>query len=497
MNGDFEIKYEDLAGRIGVLHTRHGKLETPAFFPVIDPSDTTITPKDLKSLGFDNFITNAYFLKKMQISSTIHSFFNTDQIIMTDSGAYQILEYGNVDVTNKEIVEYENLILPDIGVILDIPTGNSNKVEKVKYSVEETIKRGKEVESVIDNERIVWLHPIQGGYNLELLSFSAKMADSANKYKMLGLGSPTVLMKEYNYVKLVEMIYTAKSNVSRGKALHLFGAGLPHVFPIAVILGVDTFDSASYILYARNGRYITEGRVYKLDQLDYFPCSCNVCSRYLPKELKEMEYQDRTRLLSIHNLIKISEEIKRIKIAIREGRLFEYAEEKSLVHPSLYDSFNRLKKYKEYLENYDRRTGEKGIFLITRNSLWRPEITRHKTFMKNYKVEKNSIILIDGLKIRKPFISSEFVRNIREKFPEAEVLIFYPYFGLIPINVSEIYPLSQFENSKSLEYEVKRDLLKTLAEFCKSNDSKQITIYASAKLAKKIERICKAELHYI
>jgi len=32
----FEVKYEDLAGRIGILKTRSGNLETPVFFPVIN-----------------------------------------------------------------------------------------------------------------------------------------------------------------------------------------------------------------------------------------------------------------------------------------------------------------------------------------------------------------------------------------------------------------------------------------------------------------------------
>jgi archaeosine tRNA-ribosyltransferase (EC 2.4.2.-) len=31
MIGDFEIKEEDLAGRIGIIETRHGKIETPVF----------------------------------------------------------------------------------------------------------------------------------------------------------------------------------------------------------------------------------------------------------------------------------------------------------------------------------------------------------------------------------------------------------------------------------------------------------------------------------
>jgi len=37
----FEIKYSDLAGRIGILHSNHGKIETPAYVPVIHPVKQT------------------------------------------------------------------------------------------------------------------------------------------------------------------------------------------------------------------------------------------------------------------------------------------------------------------------------------------------------------------------------------------------------------------------------------------------------------------------
>jgi len=47
---------------------------------------------------------------------------------MTDSGAYQILVYGGVEVNQEEIVEYQKNIGSDIATILDIPT--SWKVSK-------------------------------------------------------------------------------------------------------------------------------------------------------------------------------------------------------------------------------------------------------------------------------------------------------------------------------------------------------------------------------
>ena len=67
----FEIRKSDLAGRIGILHSNHGKIETPAYVPVINPVKQIIPTKKIKEIGFDLVITNAYItmksLGKMQL----------------------------------------------------------------------------------------------------------------------------------------------------------------------------------------------------------------------------------------------------------------------------------------------------------------------------------------------------------------------------------------------------------------------------------------------
>ena len=60
----FEIKKSDLAGRIGILHTNHGKIETPAYVPVIHPVRQSIPTKKIREMGFDLVITNAFITLK-------------------------------------------------------------------------------------------------------------------------------------------------------------------------------------------------------------------------------------------------------------------------------------------------------------------------------------------------------------------------------------------------------------------------------------------------
>src|SRR3972149_3876992 len=121
----FEVKEKDLLARIGKLKTKSGAVETPLLFPVINPSIQPIPPKRLKeTFGCHAIITNSYILKKrfknIPIEIGLHKFLDYDGVVMTDSGAYQILVYGEVEVSQKEIVAYQESIGSDIATILDI-----------------------------------------------------------------------------------------------------------------------------------------------------------------------------------------------------------------------------------------------------------------------------------------------------------------------------------------------------------------------------------------
>lgn len=487
----FEIKYEDLAGRIGVLETAHGKLETPAFFPVVNVLKEEIKISDLRNIGFNNFITNSFILYKNNVvREDLHKELNVeDFIIMTDSGAYQILEYGNIEVSNVDIVNYQLKIRPDIAVILDIPTGDINDYESAKFTVNETLERARIAADIIKNTKdnnIIWVYPIQGGKFLDLIEYSAKkLSNFEDVYGIAALGSPTVVLERYMYDVIIDMIYTAKSSLKRGLPFHLFGGGLPHIIPFAVALGVDMFDSASYIIYARDGRYITRQRVYKLEELDYFPCSCPVCSKYTPKDLLSLNKRERTRLLAIHNLYIILEEIKATKQAVKEGRLFEYLQEKAYVHPATYTAFKKILKYKEYLEKYDPRIrgDPKGIFLFDEKSLHRPEILRHEYFLKRYVKKKNKITIYCYSPDNDKSIY-EYKEQIKKFLDDInkEIFLAVPFFGLIPITISDSYPLSQFEMPREIDEEVIRDMKNKIIEFIRNKSYSEIELINCEKL---------------
>jgi archaeosine tRNA-ribosyltransferase (EC 2.4.2.-) len=261
MPDNFQIKDKDLMGRIGVLETKGGKIETPAFLPVIDPyeqlgENPVLSPRDIENMGFKAIITNAYFIKKRfgdeAFEKGLRSLIGFSGVIMTDSGAYQHMVYGRVDVGNREIVEYQERIGSDIAVILDIPTREDSSYEEALYSVEETLKRAHEVLDIVSNSKTLWMLPIQGGGYIDLVRRSAREASQISGYSIYGIGSPVTFLQSYRYSKVIEMVITAKEELDPSMPTHLFGAGHPMFIPFAIALGVDMFDSASYILYAKD-----------------------------------------------------------------------------------------------------------------------------------------------------------------------------------------------------------------------------------------------------
>ena len=237
----FEISKTDLAGRIGRIYSNHGIIETPAFVPVIHPVKQTIPAKKIKEIGFDLVITNAYITKnnygQKAVEKGIHNIIDFDKSIMTDSGGYQVLEYGDVKVTPPDMADFEKGILTDFAIPLDKPTGFRLPLKEAEKYVRHTLKVSKQtLETSLDNGQI-WIGPIQGGEHFDLVAKSTKSLVRMG-FKMLALGSPVEFMESYEYKLLAQMIVSAKKNIPHSIPLHLFGAGHPLTIPICSSIGL-------------------------------------------------------------------------------------------------------------------------------------------------------------------------------------------------------------------------------------------------------------------
>jgi 7-cyano-7-deazaguanine tRNA-ribosyltransferase len=446
----FDPRDYDLAGRIAKLRTLHGVIETPYLFPVVNPLKQQPPINTLEKIGFNAFITNAYlfYRRNKGIVKNIHEELKWNKPIMTDSGGYQILVYGEVEIDNKTIVSYEKSIGVDIGVILDIPTGTKMSWSEARKAVFETFHRAVEALPLIMDSKQLWVLPIQGSPYKDLLTYSSIKAWKL-PYHIHALGSPTVLLEKYDYERIVELVAIAKMHLPPHKPLHVFGVGHPMIIPFLVALGADLFDSASYILYARDNRYMTETGTKRLEELQYLPCNCPVCSKYTVKEILEMRGKERIELLATHNLYMLRKELENTKQAIKEGRLWEYLEYKSKAHPSLRRAFQKLIKYLNYLKKYNplSKGGSFALLLIDKDSLNNPRLQSIKEYVSKYIIMKKysgkKIVFIPAYK--KPFDQEEAVLEIKNRLPNHKILLFHHYLGVFPPELSNTYPYFQHE----------------------------------------------------
>ena len=446
----FEIKKSDLAGRIGILSTNHGEIETPAYVPVVHPVRQSIPPKKMREIGFDLVITNAYITLnnygEEAVKRGIHDIINYDGSVMTDSGGYQVLEYGRVDVEPTDMASFEKNIQTDIAIPLDRPTGYGLSKKKAKSYVDHTLKVSKETLEQSEKNGQIWIGPIQGGEHFDLVKRSTKTLVE-DGFEMLALGSPVEFMESYEYKLLGNMILTAKKQMPDSIPLHLFGAGHPMTIPLAVALGCDTFDSASYILYARKDRYIMDDVTTKLDQMSYFSCSCEICAKHTPKELLALKSEEKINKLALHNLFAIKAEVDRVKEAIHEGRLWEYVLKKSRSHPKLFETINVFTENPSYFRDRNPRFKEKAIFLFSKEDQFRPEVTLFHTLVRKFKCKKDILVIIPDGTVRPFYLSKEYndlKKKFIKKYDHIQFCQFNPFLGIIPLEISDMYPASHY-----------------------------------------------------
>jgi 7-cyano-7-deazaguanine tRNA-ribosyltransferase len=491
----FEVKHCDLAGRIGKLETAHGSLETPAFIPVVHPVRQTISPQFLKKLGFNGLITNAYTTLKYYGDDArakgIHDILNYDGVIMTDSGGYQILEYGTIDAEPRVISQFERDIGSDISVPLDKPTGYGLKYEKAKEYVEQTLANAKNILVEVEGKNVgskdnnqngstIWVGPVQGAEHLDLVRYSANALDKMG-FEVLAIGSPVQIMQTYEFSVLAQMIATVKRTV-RTKPIHLFGAGHPLTIPLAVSLGCDMFDSASYMLYAKDERYMHANGTVKFENLSYLSCQCPVCCSHTVKEFRQMIKDDRIEEIAKHNLYVLRAEVNAVKQAIVDGRLWEYVMLKARAHPKLMKAMDLFRNF-EFLEDGTPLFKEKALFLYEPIDQYRPEAVRFRRIASMFRsVVKKDLVLYPTMELQ-PFYSTRDFVGLVKKFPGAQICAYNQFLGVIPVEICDIFPAAHHVSSAdtATRHQVKDypSFLESLNNFLAHNTFENITIIAN------------------
>jgi 7-cyano-7-deazaguanine tRNA-ribosyltransferase len=379
----FEIGAADGAGRTGELAVpRAGvTVETPALLPVVNPNVLTVEPSRLHAeFGVEMLITNSYIvhstdgLREAALDRGLHDLLGFPGAIMTDSGAFQLSEYGEIDVETPEILRFQRDVGSDVGTPVDVPTPPDASRERALADLRDTERALLRAERVETGEMLV-AAPVQGSTHLDLRE-SAGRAAAAGPFDLFPVGAVVPLLNAYRYDDVARVVAAAKRGLGPAAPVHLFGAGHPMTFALAAALGCDLFDSAAYALYARDGRYLTPAGTEHLEDLTHLPCPCPVCVDHDPDGLRAAPGAERERLLAEHNLHVTLAEVRRVRGAIRAGNLLELVDRRARGHPALVDGYRTLLDEAAWLERHD--PASKGTFFaVSAESARRPEVARH------------------------------------------------------------------------------------------------------------------------
>lgn len=452
----FEIKAKDNLARTGIFTIGHHKIKTPALMPVIHPGKITV---DVKSFGAEIVITNAYIIYKNEklrdkaLREGVHKLIGFDGPVVTDSGSFQLAEYGDIDVTNQEIIEFQGRIGADIGTSLDIPTPPYAPYKKAKEDLKVTLKRAKEALSYQGD--MLLNSVVQGSTYADLRRWCASEL-SRMDFDVHPIGGVVPLLESYDYKSLVEVVMASVECLPPSRPRHLMGAGHPMLFALAVAMGCDLFDSAAYMLYADDDRLLTPSGTYKLEDLIEMPCSCNVCVEYTPQELRTMDKDERRNLIAAHNLYVSFAEIRRVRQAIVDGSLMELVDERCRAHPRLLDAYRRILDYQELIERYDPVSKRSAFFYTGPEALRRVEVYRYHGRL-NRLPKKRGVVLLPAY--NKPYSRyipedlGEFFSPVPVEVDEWQFMVVDIPFGVIPLELDEFYPFSQNESPLILDVE--------------------------------------------
>jgi queuine tRNA-ribosyltransferase len=281
--------------RLGILHTAHGKIQTPFFMPIATKAAIkSLEISEVKELGAEIILSNTYHnylrpgLDIFKKVGDLHQFMNCDLPILTDSGGYQVFSLSKMrqikgdDITftsyldgakhilnPEKVIDIQVALGSDIMMVLDecvgLPAERQAIVDALVRTsrwAEQAIVYKKKLEK--KNKKIkkqLLFGIVQGGDQKDLRQRSAKeiTALDFNGYAIGGLavGESNKIM--YDMVKFTAPLLPAD------KPRYLMGVGYPENIIEAVKAGVDMFDCVIPTREARHGKlYVwTNGDVRK------------------------------------------------------------------------------------------------------------------------------------------------------------------------------------------------------------------------------------------
>lgn len=350
--------------RAGVLTTRHGSVELPAFMPVG-------TNAALRALTFDQVLicraqivlSNAYHLylrpgsELIREAGGLHNFMGWQKPILTDSGGFQVFSLDSLRrVTDEGVhfrdhrdgsrhfigpaksMEIQNAIGADIIMAFDECVKNPATHDEARAAMERTHRWLEQCCLSHQRQAEQALFGIVQGSMFEDLR--AESAETVCGFDLPGMAIGGVAVGE-DRATIERIVQFTTPLLPAHKPRYLMGVGTPWDLLFAIRCGVDMFDCVAPTRLARHGAaFAPEGRISLRTsrfKKDFSPidsqCDCYTCrnhSRAYLHHLIRLKEMAGASLLSIHNITCLIQEAERCRQAILTGQFQHYYADRAL-----------------------------------------------------------------------------------------------------------------------------------------------------------------------
>jgi queuine tRNA-ribosyltransferase len=357
---EFQVLATDGRARYGKLKGTHGETETPCFMPVGTLGAVKgVTWDRISEMGYSLVLSNVYHLylrpgiDTLVKAGGLHRFVNWNGLILTDSGGFQVFSLGKLMKITEDgiyfkshidgsehffspelVVQFEEKMGVDIGMVLDECTPYPATYEYAKHSMERTVRWALRSVRARTTDKTAIFGIVQGGVYDDLRIKCVELLKDL-PFEGFAIGGLSVGEPKEEMYRITELVAPL---LPEEKPRYLMGVGKPEDIIKAVEAGVDMFDCVIPTRNARNGTLFTSrGKIniksakYKNDFSPPDPeCDCYTCRNFTKAYLRHLYISKEINsaiLNTIHNLYFYNNLMKRIREAIKSGKLQEFKEE--------------------------------------------------------------------------------------------------------------------------------------------------------------------------
>jgi len=309
------------------------------FFDGVMTSVSSLTDYNITRERYDDYVSQP--IKERDVFSPFSG------ALFIDSGGFKFLSSEELDGSNfqieidqRKVYEIQQKMGADIIVNLDRPISPTDTHEERIEKAQQTgknIAEFLELSSEFHGARYLTLH----GYNYSMMDeflteITRYTSAETLRSSFDGIALGSLVPKKDDRDALIDAVIDCRAVLKdRGfeeLPLHVLGIS-SRAIPLLVALGVDTFDSSTYLQTAINGGYCTSlMETIDVSEVDPKQCDCPVCSSQHLKEWMQgnAPYQkDMLGAVAMHNLIIQKQAIFEVRERVRRGEtepLIEYIE---------------------------------------------------------------------------------------------------------------------------------------------------------------------------